>query len=82
MTRDEIFKVLNWNQVLAALTGDKFIARIEALVAEAERREREAIIALADEMEVERTEYCMNIYEEGERYKSDLIDAILARGRQ
>ena len=56
--------------------------RFAALVAErAAAAEREAIILLADEMDVERTEYCMNVYEEGEQYKHNLLDAIRARSK-
>ena len=56
--------------------------RVQTLVAErAAAAEREAIILLADEMDVERTEYCMSVYEEGEQYKHNLLEAIRARSR-
>lgn len=32
--------------------------------------------ALIDNIEVEQTNHCMNVYEEGERYKQDAIEAI------
>lgn len=56
---------------------ERFVDKVAERAAAAER---EAIILLADEMDVERTEYCMSVYEEGEQYKHNLLEAIRARG--
>lgn len=56
---------------------ERFAHRI-AEIAKAE--EREACAKVCEEIEVERTNYCMNVYEEGERYKYEVIAAIRARG--
>ncbi len=46
--------------------------------ADIEQRVAEACAKMADDKDVERTDYCMHVYEEGEQYKSDLIADIKA----
>ena len=46
--------------------------------ADIEQRVSEAIAKMAEDKDVERTDYCMHVYEEGEQYKSDLIADIKA----
>ena len=43
-------------------------------------KEREACAKVCEDIEVEETHYCMNVYEEGTRYKFAVIEAIRARG--
>lgn len=46
--------------------------------ADIEQRTAEAVAKMAEDKDVERTDYCMHVYEEGEQYKSDLIADIKA----
>ena len=41
-----------------------------------EQETAEAIAKMLDDKDVERTDYCMHVYEEGEQYKSEAIAAV------
>jgi hypothetical protein len=61
---------------------NSFQAFAKLVDAKATEREREACAKVCEEIEVEETHYCMNVYEEGTRYKFAVIEAIRARSQQ
>lgn len=67
-----------WRGIAMARDGDG--RTVQQVQAEARAEEREACAKVCEDIDVERTEYCMSVYEEGEQYKSSVIEAIRARG--
>ena len=52
--------------------------QIEAFYRAAFNAGLEAAAKVCDETDVERTNYCMNVYEEGDAYKANVLGAIRA----